>query len=173
LQALEFWKAVTVDQANFLESLISLLAEHQIRYCVVGGQAVNAYVEPLVSLDFDLVIAAGRLEETLLILSGEFKIDRFSHTVNLSHPGSDLRIQIQTDDRYSEFVDRSIEKTVLGISLPVADLSDILQSKVWAAMDANRRGSKRQKDLADIGRILEAYPDLRPAVPDELLSRLF
>jgi hypothetical protein len=36
MQALEFWKAVTVDHANLLESLIRLLDEHKaksIRTC--------------------------------------------------------------------------------------------------------------------------------------------
>ena len=37
MRALTFWKTVTVDQANFLESLISLLAEHGVRCCVIGG----------------------------------------------------------------------------------------------------------------------------------------
>ncbi len=51
MQALAFWKAVTLDQANLLERLIDLLDENEIRYCVIGGQGVNAYIEPLVSLD--------------------------------------------------------------------------------------------------------------------------
>ena len=57
MQALEFWKAVTVDKANLLEQLIALLNAHGIRYCVIGGVAVNAYAEPLITLDLDLVIA--------------------------------------------------------------------------------------------------------------------
>ncbi len=51
MQALEFWKTVNVDRANLLESLIQLLNERQVKHCVIGGQAVNAYAEPLVSLD--------------------------------------------------------------------------------------------------------------------------
>jgi len=35
-----------------------------------------------------------------------------------------------------------------------------------------RRGSKRQKDLADISRILEKYPNLRIRVPQEIRARL-
>jgi len=58
MQALAFWKTVVADGAGFLEQLVSLLADRGIRYCVVGGQAVNAYVEPLVSLDRDLAVAA-------------------------------------------------------------------------------------------------------------------
>ncbi len=56
MQALTFWKLVTVDQSNLLEQFIDLLTKNQIRFCVVGGQAVNAYVEPLVSLDLDIVV---------------------------------------------------------------------------------------------------------------------
>jgi hypothetical protein len=36
-----------------------------------------------------------------------------------------------------------------------ARVEDVLQGKVWAVQDSSRRGSKRQKDLADIARILE------------------
>jgi hypothetical protein len=61
---------------------------------------------------------------------------------------------------------------VLGIQLPVARLEDLLDGKVWAAMDPGHRPSKRQKDLADIARLLEAYPALRERVPAEILARL-
>jgi hypothetical protein len=54
----------------------------------------------------------------------------------------------------------------------VAALEDVLQGKVWAALDPERRGSKRQKDLADIARIIETYPELRERVPAEILERL-
>jgi hypothetical protein len=63
MRALEFWKTITMDQTNFLERLITLLDQRGIQYCVVGGQAVNAYVEPLVSLDLDLVVAVEQIEE--------------------------------------------------------------------------------------------------------------
>ena len=61
---------------------------------------------------------------------------------------------------------------MLGLSLPVASLEDVLRGKVWAAQDATRRSSKRQKDLADIARIIEGFPALRAQVPADLLSRL-
>jgi hypothetical protein len=44
MQALAFWKAVAMDESNFIEGLIGLLAEHKIRYCVIGGQGVNAWL---------------------------------------------------------------------------------------------------------------------------------
>ena len=86
--------------------------------------------------------------------------------------GSQLRIQIQTDPRYSEFVNKAKVHDVLGVQLPVAQLEDVLKGKIWAAMDPERRASKRQKDLADISRLLEKYPRLRAQVPPEILDRL-
>ena len=172
MQALTFWKTITMDRSNLLENLISLLNEHGIRFCVIGGQAVNAYVEPLVSLDLDLVVAVHQLEQVDELLDRHFVLKRFPHSLNVSSAGSDLRVQIQTDERYAQFVERAARREVLGLELPVASVEDVLQGKIWAAQDAGRRGSKRQKDLADIARLLEKYPELRRQVPQEIRARL-
>jgi hypothetical protein len=55
----------------------------------------------------------------------------------------------------------------------VASVEHVLEGKVWAASDSERRPTKRQKDLADIARIVEAFPNLRGRVPADLLARLF
>jgi hypothetical protein len=162
MQALAFWKAVAMDKSNFLEGLIGLLAEHKIRYCVIGGQGVNAYAEPLVSLDLDLAVAVDQMEEVQQLLG----------SLNASEPGSQLRVQIQTDPRYFDFPSRSTDQDVLGLHLPVAAIEDVLSGKIWAAQDPERRASKRRKDLLDIERLIEANPRLRSQVPQDLLSRL-
>jgi len=172
MQALEFWKNVTVDHANLLESLLSLLSQHSIKYCVIGGQGVNAYVEPVVSLDLDLAIAVEQMSEVERLLREHFTVKRFPRSLNASAAGSQLRIQIQTDPRYSEFVNKAEVHDVLGVQLPVAQLEDLLTGKIWAVMDPERRASKRQKDLADISRLLEKYPRLRTQVPADILNRL-
>jgi len=172
MEALPFWKVVTMDESGFLERLLALLRECGIRYCVVGGQAVNAFVEPLVSLDLDLALATGEVERLERELTPPFRVERFPHRLNVALPGSDLRVQVQLDRRYEEFPERAEEREVLGKLLPVARLEDVLQGKIWAASDSTRRPSKRQKDLADIARLLEAYPHLRERVPADLLARL-
>lgn len=172
MRALDFWKAVTVDEANLLEEFVELLEGHGIRYCVIGGQAVNAYVEPLVSLDLDIVIAADQLPDLERLLSSGYSVTRFPHSLNVSRSGSDLRIQLQTDSRYAPFVGHASNRSVLGLVLRVARLEDVMQGKIWAAQDDERRGSKRQKDLADIARLIESYPELRTRVPAALLARL-
>lgn len=172
MQALAYWKAVTMDRAGFLDRLIGILSESGLKYCVIGGQGVNAYVEPVVSLDLDIAVAAEDLAAAEALLRQHFRVERFPHSLNASEAGSDLRVQLQTDPRYAVFARRASPRSVLGLTLPVASLGDVLQGKVWAALDPGRRGSKRQKDLADISRLLESYPELRSSVPDELLARL-
>lgn len=173
MRALAFWQTVTADRAGFLEDFVHLLREEGVRFCVIGGQAVNAYVEPVVSLDLGLVVAADHLEPLANVLADRFRVERFPHSVNVSTHGSDVRVQLQIDPRYAAFIDGAEPRDVLGLTLPVASLKDVLQGKVWAATDPGRRPSKRQKDLADIARVLEARPDLRSVVPEEILDRLF
>lgn len=156
MQALEYWKAVTAARVDFLDRVVETLSASGARYCVVGGQAVNAYVEPVVSLDLDIAVATAG----------------FAHRVNVSATGSDLRVQLQTDPRYTDFTERASPRSVLGLTLPVGSLEDVLQGKVWAAQDPARRASMRQKDLADIARLLETYPQLRARVPPVVLDRL-
>jgi hypothetical protein len=172
VQARAFWKAVTVDRADLLGRVLALLDDGSARYCVIGGVAVNAYVEPVVTLDIDLVIAAGDRAAVEAALGREFRLERFAHSLNVSAPESDLRVQIRTDVRYAPFVDRAVERDVLDVRLPVAAIEDVLQGKVWAAGDPGRRPSKRQKDFADIARLLDVRPDLRQRVPAEVLAKL-
>jgi hypothetical protein len=172
MQGRAFWRAVTVDRSDLLDRFLHLLREQSVRFCVIGGQAVNAYVEPVVSLDLDLVVVASDLQRLTPLLEQRFDVERFEHSLNVSDRGSDLRIQIQLDPRYAPFVERSAEREVLGERLSVAAIEDVLAGKVWAASDPDRRASKRQKDLADIARLLEVAPALRAQVPADLLDRL-
>jgi len=167
-----FWKVVVADHTDFLDRVLDGLAAQDVRFCVLGGQGVNAYVDPVVSLDLDIVIAVEQSRQVEEWLRREFLVEAFPHSLNVSAKGSDLRVQIQTDPRYAPFVGRATERTVLGRRLPVAHLDDLLQGKLWAAQDSTLRPSKRQKDLAAIARLLEAYPQLRSRVPAEILSRL-
>lgn len=162
-----------MDRSDALDRFLRVLADDRIRWCVVGGLAVNAYTEPVVTLDLDLAVAVDDMPR--LIESARragFSSETFAHSANLSAAGSDLRIQLQTDPRYAAFIDRAEPQSVLGLRLPVAAADDVLQGKIWAFQDATRRGSKRQKDLADIARLLESFPALRGNVPADILQRL-
>lgn len=163
---------MTVDKSDLLDRLLTLLRERHVRFCVIGGQGVTAYAEPVVSLDLDLVIAVGDVDALTPTLESLFQVERFEHSLNISADGSDLRVRIRHDPRYRTFVDRAHERDVLGERLPVARIEDVLQGKVWAALDPTRRASKRQKDLADIARLVEVDAALRAHVPQAILDRL-
>lgn len=164
----EFMNSVSNGQEDVLQKFLDLLEGKKIDYCAIGGLAVNAYVEPVVSLDLDIVVAADAIEELTKETKKTFSIERFPHSLNLSSPKSDLRIQLQTDPRYQPFIPRSTAREIMGYKMKVATLEDVLQGKIWAYSDKGRRNSKRQKDLADIYRLIEAYPNLRGLLPESL-----
>jgi hypothetical protein len=169
----EFLNSVANGQSDIVQLILDILAETGSRYCVIGGLAVNAYVDPVVSLDIDIVIAVADMGSASIAAKGRgLKVEQFEHSVNISDPRSDLRIQVQTDPRYQDFIPRAELRDVLGYRMRVATLEDVLQGKVWAYMDQTRRKSKRQKDLADIMRIIEAYPQLGTKLPPSLQEEL-
>lgn len=167
-----FLNKVANNQRDLLQEFTQLLQKEKIPFCVVGGLAVNAYAEPVVSLDLDMVIAADDHERLITSLPKDFIICRESHSTNVSASYSDLRIQLQTDDRYQAFISRAQMRNILGHDLPVAALEDVLQGKLWAYTDPQRRPSKRQKDLADIMRLLESNPALENTPVGQLAKRI-
>lgn len=169
----EFIKRLTSRKSDIVQTFLDILAETHSQYCLIGGLAVNAYVEPVVSLDMDIVVAAENIDMICEAAKKRgFKIERFEHSIKLTDTDADLRIQIQTDPRYQKFVSVGQENKVLGYSMRVARLEDVLQGKILAYSDERRRKSKRQKDLADIYRILEKYPHLKTLLPAELAAEL-
>jgi hypothetical protein len=161
----DFSKKIFDSRRDILQEFVSLLRKKRIPFCVIGGLAVNAYAEPVVSLDFDVVVEASRLAGFLEALPGDFRIKRFPNSDNITGRGSDVRIQIQRDIRYQPFISKAVKKDVLGYKLPVARVEDILKGKIWAALDEARRPSKRQKDLADILRLVEGRAYLAKRIP--------
>ncbi|OGL40865.1 MAG: hypothetical protein A3C43_04055 [Candidatus Schekmanbacteria bacterium RIFCSPHIGHO2_02_FULL_38_11] len=156
----EFMNSVSNDKEDILQQLLDLLNDMKIDYCVIGGLAVNAYVEPVVSLDLDLVVVAETIDSLLKAAEKIFNIESFPHRFNLNSTKSDLR--------YQAFIPRSSIKETMGYKMKVADLEDVLQGKIWEYSDEQRRKSKRQKDLADIFRLVEAYPRLKEKLPESL-----
>jgi len=164
----EFMNSVSNGREDILQQMLDLLNEMKADYCVIGGLAVNAYVEPVVSLDLDLVVVAEAIDNLLKAAEKIFNIEKFPYSMNLSSTKSDLRIRLQIDPRYQDFIARSSIKEVMGYEMKVAAVEDVLQGKIWAYFDEERRKSKRQKDLADIFRLVEGYPHLKGLLPESL-----
>ncbi len=164
----EFFKAVSNGKEDVIQIFLDALSKVNVDYCVIGGLAVNAYAEPVVSLDLDIVVAINEIRTVCNAVEGHFKIERFTHSVNLSSNKSDLRIQLQLDQRYQNFITRAKIHSVLGYEMKVAIIEDVVQGKIWAYSDEQRRKSKRQKDLADIMRLIETFPHLTDQLPDSI-----
>jgi len=168
----EFLNAVSNGKIDVLQIFLDTLKSFDADYCVIGGLAVNAYAEPVVSLDLDVVLEIEKIDEVCSALSEVFKIEHFTHSINLSSSKSDLRIQLQIDSRYLDFIKRSKTRSVLGYDMRVAVIEDVLMGKIWAYLDEQRRKSKRQKDLADIARLIETHPHLSMKIPDTIRDRI-
>jgi hypothetical protein len=168
-----FLNVVTKGDSDVVQILLDIISGTGSDYCVIGGLAVNAYADPVVSLDIDIVVVADRMDEVGKAAKKKgFKTQVFAHSLNLDLKSSDLRVQIQKDPRYQPFISRAKRRDVLGYSMKVASLEDVLQGKLWAYADTERRASKRQKDLADILRLVETHPKLEAKLPVELKERL-
>lgn len=129
--------------------------------------AVNCYVEPVYTVDADIVVVAKSLPAIRDELAAAgFRLEQFAHLTNAKKAPGKLNIQFQS------FIGRAKRQAVLGLSVPVADLKDIIQGKVWAWSDQQRRLSKRKKDELDLIRIAEAFPELRAGMPREIISQL-
>ena len=169
----EFMNKIANGKDDFLQLFINLLNQNKMSFCVIGGLAVNAYAEPVVSLDLDVIVVSEKLELLLSKLKQNYKIEEFANSINITEKTSDLRIQIQTDSRYQDFLQRASMKDVLGYKIPVACIEDVFNGKVWASLDETRRPSKRQKDLADIMRLIETDSKLISLLPDKIKNQLY
>lgn len=164
----EVFELTTGSGSSDFALLVSVLNEHG-RWCLIGGLAVNCYVEPVYTLDADIVVAVSELEAIKSDLAiAAFSVEEVPHSVNAQMKGSQLRIQLITDLRYQAFLDDTILMEVLGEQVPVASLANIVQGKIWAWSDQKRRVTKRKKDELDLMRILESYPELRASMPEEI-----
>lgn len=167
-----FVKKIANAKGDLLQEFVKILRRKRIPFCIIGGLAVNAYAEPVVSLDLDVVISAKKIDDLLPFFAKKYKVKEFANSINITAPYSDLRIQLQTDPRYQKFIERAVTKDIMGYKLPVACIEDILKGKIWAFQDEQRRPSKRQKDLADIMRLLEANDSLWKLIPPDIKEKL-
>jgi len=172
MTAKSFINKLSHSRKDFIEEFFGLLKRKKIKFCVIGGLAVNVYAEPVVSLDVDVAVVSEKIDALTGFLEKKFKVKTFEHSINVGVSYSDIRIQIQTDKRYQKCIKAARIKRVLGYSAPVARIEDVLKGKIWAYGDKTRRPSKRQKDLADIMRLVEAKPVLLSYLPATLKGKI-
>lgn len=142
-------------------------------YCLIGGLAINCYVELVYTTDADFVLASAHLETAKQRLATlGFKMEEHPHSLNALRSGSQLSIQFKKDARYASFPSRAEVRETLGLYLRVASLPDLVQAKIWAWSDPERRLSKRKKDELDLIRVAEKYSQFIPQLPEAIRKQL-
>lgn len=172
MTAKEIYESVTNGGASDFSRVTEILERHG-PWCLIGGLAVNCYVEPVYTIDADVVVAAQNLAAIAEELTAAgFRLEQFTHSLNAKKEPGKLNVQFTQDDRYQSFIARAKPREVLGQMVPVAELKDVTQGKVWAWSDPERRPTKRKKDELDLMRIAEAFPELRPELPREIVEQI-
>ncbi len=169
----QFYDWQTLGGAKDVSRLVTALEEREISWCMIGGLAVNHWaLEPMTTADVDLVIVSEKIEEAAQALKDlGFSEKRFDWSINFKGE-SKVSIQVSTEEMYLDFPERSVAATVHGILMRVASLRDTLKGKVAAYQEPQRRPSKRQKDLSDISRLLEAHPVIKDLIPPAIYDKL-
>ena len=168
----EVFESITGSGSSDFAAIVAIL-NRRGAWCLIGGLAVNCYVEPVYTLDADVVVIASELPAIKdELVSAGFSVEAFPHSLNAQMAKSDLRIQFSLDPRYQDFISDTSVLDVLGQLVPVASLTNVVRGKVWAWSDAKRRLSKRKKDELDLIRIGEAYSQLRPLMPAQIVEQL-
>ncbi len=169
MNAKQFYDWQTAGGTNDVMRLVDCLERADVAWCAIGGVAVNhSAKEPMVTQDFDLVIAVDSLVSVLQRLEDAgFTVEQHAWSVNL-RGSSKVSIQISTSQPYLDYPQRAVPADVHGILLRVASLEDTLEGKVLAWQDDQRRQSKRLKNLGDIARLVESHPALWLRLPNAL-----
>lgn len=160
----------------FIRDLIAALDRAGIRYCLVGGVAVNLHGVPRLTYDVDLVVAVDpeslrTVRQTLealglrcrvpvelesLGVDGErarLKQEKNLHAVTFTDPNNPLHevdILVSPDVDISEIIDRAETLDADGLPFRVASLRDLI---------AMKRIAGRDQDLSDaehLERLLES-----------------
>lgn len=82
----EFLNRVSNSHQDFLAEFINILTKRKISFCIIGGLAVNAYAEPVVSLDLDLVVVVNQLTELIKLLKKKYKVVNYPNPVRSHSP---------------------------------------------------------------------------------------
>src|SRR5258707_6900907 len=106
MTASEVFESVTGSGSSDFAIMVNIVSKHG-PWCLIGGLAVNCYVEPVYTLDADIVVVSSELPAIKIDLTAAgFAVEEFPHSLNARMKGSDLRIQFSLDERYQGFLEQ-------------------------------------------------------------------
>jgi hypothetical protein len=169
----QFFDWQTAGGTDDVMKAVDALERADISWCAIGGIAVNHWAaEPMVTRDVDFAVAADDVNAAVEALTrAGFTAQTFEWSINFKG-NSSVSLQLSTEAFYSEFPPHAVAADVHGILLRVASVEDTLKGKIAAYSDKTRRQSKRLKDLGDIARLVESYPELWEKLTDELKAQI-
>lgn len=173
MTAKQFYDWQTAGGTDDVMRLVDCLERADVAWCAIGGVAVNHWAQQaMVTQDVDFVVATEAVERIVLLLEeAGFRSEQFEWSINFKGRSA-VSIQLSTEEFYRDFPSRAVPADVHGILLRVASLEDTLKGKMKAWSEAERRQSKRLKDLADIARLVEAHPHLWDRLTDALKKQV-
>ena len=139
-----------------IRKLSQFFAKHKIKYCLIGGLAVQVRGEPRFTRDIDVSVLTSlkSQKELITLLATEF-VERFSGAQELALSNQILPLIIEgvevdiaiglTQFEAQMIAAASLEKLSRGLSIPVCSAEDLIVNKVIAA---------RPKDIHDIQSIM-------------------
>src|SRR5258708_2059619 len=131
MTALQIFDLGVPGAENDFLAVVELLERLEVSWCLIGGIALNAYVEAVYTADADFVVVASELDFVCAELAGlGFEIASHRFSVNAHTLGSALVVQFTTDSRYQAFLDRAVLQKVFAVPCRVAALADIFQGKL-------------------------------------------
>src|SRR6266481_9076628 len=100
MTAEEICESVTHGGARDFATVAGILRRHG-PWCLIGGLAVNCYVEPVYTVDADIVVVAQQLGAVAEELGARgFRIEQFPHSLNARKAAGKLNVQFTQDPRY-------------------------------------------------------------------------
>lgn len=142
------------------ERILSVLAEHGVRYVLVGGFAALIYGSPYVTVDLDVVPEVSeenlqRLSDALRTLDARVWTESEPKGLVFNHDGKslaeagvwnlvtragrlDLTFIPSGTSGYDDLARDAMHLTVLGVEIDVASLADVIRSKEAAGRDKDR-----------------------------------
>src|SRR5437016_5336810 len=88
----DMFELVTNGGASDFAAVVTILNQHGL-WCLVGGLAVNCYVEPVYTMDADMVVVSASLPKIQNELGAAgFQVTEHEHSINAQMKGSELRI---------------------------------------------------------------------------------
>jgi hypothetical protein len=169
----EIYDSIVAEGSSAFAEVITVLDQAGTRYAMMGDLAINAYVDSVFTADADIVIALNEVDRfTEVLLERGYTVEQYPFSLSFQRVGSDLSLQISTDPVYQGFLDRTVRKHVLDVQASVASLPHLVEGKILAWSDPERRLSKRAKDQTDLFRIAEHYPDMINLLPEKLKAEI-